>query len=281
MKRNQFVVLVIFILFTTSCDKNKTGDSSIIQFKVEYLHISHTRTNANPSMVDSVKEINYSKYDMLWLGGDLAYLSSENNETMTHIDSIFDFGDSNTLWSLGNHDYTDLDLVSTYTNRPRYFAYANNGITFLVIDTQDSLSSIVSSQLELIQSVVDSIQESSHLIILHHKLIWMNDNGSLESQIDSISNVEFGNCFYCINSNNFYEEIYPKLVEVKQKGIEVICIGGDLGIKVNEFEFVTPEGIYLLASGISYEADENKALLFYHDLTSRELSWEFKLISEL
>jgi len=218
---------------------------------------------------------------MLWLGGDVAFLTSQDENTMMHVDSIFDFANKNTLWSLGNHDYTDLDLVYEFTDRPPYYAYNKNGITFVIIDTQDSLSSIVASQMELLLSIIDTIQDASHLIILHHKLIWMNDGDYLESQIETVSNVEFSNCFYCINPNNFYSEVYPLLVEVKEMGIEVLCIGGDIGIKSNEFDHITSDGIHFLASGVSYEADVNKALLFHHDILNRQLTWEYKLISDL
>ena len=65
------------------------------------------------------------------------------------------------------------------------------------------------------------------------------------------------------------------------RGIEVFCIGGDIGIKTNEFDHLTSDGIQFLASGLSIEADENKALLFHHDILNRQLTWEYKLITDL
>ena len=55
-----------------------------------------------------MESIDYSYYDMLWLGGDMAVSSSLDDITMNHIDSILDVGNENTLWALGNHDYADL-----------------------------------------------------------------------------------------------------------------------------------------------------------------------------
>ena len=66
--------------------------------------------------------------------------------------------------------------------------------------------------IDFLFEVLDTIQQSNHLIILHHKLIWMYDHDVLESQISSVSNADLGGCFNCINPNNFYSEIYPKLV---------------------------------------------------------------------
>ncbi len=272
-------IVLLYMALSISCN-----DKKVIIPPVQinnYIHISHTRTNSNPNMDSIVETINFNKFDMLWLGGDLAHLTSENDNTMYHVDSIFNIGNPNTLWSLGNHDYSDLSRISDFTNRPPYYSFYKNGITFLILDTQDSLSNITGAQKLIFENIIDTIQESSHFVILHHKLIWMYGNTSLEPEIPSISNGGLGDCFYCINPNNFYIDIYPRLLEVKQKGIEVICIGGDIGFKVKEFEYITPDTIYFLASGISSGTLDNKALLFQHDIGNRTLTWEYKLIKDL
>jgi hypothetical protein len=228
-----------------------------------------------------VENIDFTKFDMLWLGGDLATLTSQDDSTMQHIDSIFDLDNPNTLWSLGNHDYTDLERIQHYTNRPPFYSSYKNGITFIVIDTQDSLSNIIGEQKVFFDNIVDTIQKSSFLIILHHKLIWMYKNTDLEPQISSISNAGLGTCFYCINPNNFYLDIYPNLLKVKERGIEVLCVGGDIGFKRKEFEYTTPEGINFLASGIHFGKNDNKSLIFHHDVINKQLTWEYTLITDL
>ena len=278
MNKKAYLLFLSLLALLASCTKDKMPELPVIM--ASYMHIAHTRTNSNPAMDSTVENLDYSKFDMLWLGGDLAHLTSEDDHTMSHVDSIFDIGNKNTLWALGNHDYSDLDKIEEFTNRAPYYTYHKNGITFLVLDTQDSLSSIVGWQKELFDSVIDTIQESSHLVILHHKLIWMYNNPSLESQIGSVANGGFGGCFFCINPNNFYTVIYPKLLEVKQRGIEVICIGGDIGFKVNEFEY-SQDGIHFLASGINSGFSNNKALLFHHDISNKLLTWEFELLTNL
>lgn len=263
-----------------SCSKDKLHEEPE-NITVNYLHISHTRRDTNPSMDQTIEAINYSKYDMLWLGGDLAQATSWDDETIHHADSIFNLSSPNTLWSLGNHDYDSLQRVRAVTNRNTYYAYYKNGICIVVLDTQDSLSNIIGAQKTFFENVVDTIQESSHLIILTHQLIWMYGNPDLEPQIPTVTNGGFGTCFFCINPNNFYPDIYPKLLSVKQKGIEVICIGGDIGFHVKEFSYVNSDGISFLASGIYYADSGNKGLLFTHDVTNRNLSWKFVLIPEL
>lgn len=279
--RMLIISFCILGMVLTGCKKEAIIEPPNNSITNHYLHISHTRTNANPFMDNMVERVDYSEFDMLWLGGDLAYLTSNDDLTMSRVDSIFDIGNPNTLWSLGNHDYSDLSRIQAYTSRPASYTYHDHGITFIVLDTQDSLSNIVGGQKALFDSVVDTLQTSSHLVVLHHKLIWMYGDVELEPQISLVSNGGLGDCFYCINPNNFYTAIYPKLTEVKQRGIEVLFIGGDIGFHAKEFEYTTPHGIHFLASGIAAGDEDNKALLFSHDLTNRQLTWQYKLISDL
>ena len=273
-----YFIIIVFIFNNCS---NKNNEISELSETVNYIHISHTRTNSNPLVDSLVATIDFKKYEMLWLGGDIAFLNSESEETMNYLNSIFNFGSSNTIWSLGNHDYTNLQLIESYTNRNSFYTFYKNGISFFVMDTQDSLSNIIGEQKEMFDNLIDTIQNSRYLIIMHHKLIWMYNHPFLETKIDSISNGELGNCFYCINPNNFYTNIYSKLKIVKQKGIEVICIAGDIGKKVKDFQYITEEGIYFLASGINSGTIGNKALVFEQNLKNDSLSWKFELLTDL
>ena len=84
-----------------------------------------------------------------------------------------------------------------------------------------------------------------------------------------------------MNPNNFYQEIYPHLVELQKKGTNVICVGGDLGDEIQHFEYQTEEGIYFLASGVLLNSKESKSILFRHDLDAQKLSWSFQKLNEL
>ena len=270
------LITLIILAILTSCESDQKADT-----KVDYLHISHTRTDINPKLDSVVETIDFSTYDVLMLGGDLATLTSLDVNAMNHVDSIFNLSSPNTLWSLGWHDYTDLNLVEDYTNRKLFYSYYKNGITFIVIDTQDDFSKFSGEQKIMVDQVLDTIQSSSHVILLHHKLIWMDDNSTLAKRIPEVSNANMDTCSYCINPNNFYSNIYPKLVTLSNAGTKVICIGGDIGFKTKEFEHVTPEGIHFLASGIGNGSPDNKGLVFHHNVSRSNLTWEFILTSEL
>jgi len=275
MKYSIFILVVLFM----SCSKQSV---TVIENTDErkFLHLAHTRTSINPQLVETAQMVDFQQFDMLLLGGDLALHSSESDETMNFLDSIFNFGNPNTLWALGNHDYPNLDRIEQFTQRPNFFSYHNNGITFLVLDTQDDFSKITGEQKELVQSVTDTISLSSHLVVLHHKLIWMYDHPELNELIDSTSNGMLGDCFYCLNPNNFYSDIYPMLTSVKDKDIEVLCVAGDIGFKTQEFEYLSEEGIYFLASGVNNDSTIPNCLLFKHNVKTQILEWEFVNVSE-
>ncbi len=264
-----------------SCRKDKIEPEVEAVFNT-YLHLSHTRTGTNPKIDSIAERINYSKYDMLWLGGDLAYLTSKNEATIQYVDSIFGLSKLTTLWALGNHDYSNLNRIEDYTNRKPYYAYHQNGITFLVLDTQENASQVLGDQKVFVDQVLDTIScTTSHLVVLHHKLIWMYGDSYLEGESDVISNGPIGTCDYCINPNNFYADIYPKLVKIKAQNTDVICIGGDIGKKAKSFSYQTEAGISFLASGINAGDDGNVGLVFSHDITNKLLTWSFQSIESL
>ncbi|MGK0389062.1 MAG: hypothetical protein ACI94Y_001798 [Maribacter sp.] len=277
MKTTQIFILLSLLIIGIGCKENKP----LIEEKddLQMIHISHTR-GADNSVDSVIGAIDYSSYDLRLLGGDLANFTSVDALTIASWDDVFDFGDPKTLWALGNHDYTNVSLVSEYTGREPFYSYHKEGITFLVLDTQEGLSNINGEQLDFINNVVDTISDSKYLILLHHKLIWMYGHPELEPMIGGVANGVFGNCFACTNPNNFYQEVYPLLVEVENKGIEVICIGGDIGFHIKKFEYLTTDGVQYLASGCNL-IGEDSVLVFDYFVDEKELDWRFRGLSEL
>jgi hypothetical protein len=277
------MIAICWLGFLGGCKREDVPPSPEGRSIHRYLHISHIRTGDNGPILPSIAAIDFTGYDMRLLGGDMAYSTSEDDTVMDRLQASFQLGSPNTLWALGNHDYTDLDRIHRYTARPRYYSYSRDGITFIVLDTQDSLCQIQGAQLALFDSVLDTLERSTHLILLHHKLMWMPDNPTLEPLIPAISNIGIGPGFNSLQRNNFYARLYPRLVEAHARGIEVLCVGGDMGNNAKEFAYETPEGIHFLGSGLSYLASnqENRVLLFSHDLLTGRLDWKFLPVSEL
>lgn len=281
-----YIVSAFFLLAFASCDPAEIRDpepepTGPLRDSLQFLHLAHNRMNSNGIFNKTLTEVDFSSYDVLLLGGDLATNTSINSRPLDSLDVIFDLANENTLWALGNHDYDDLDLVEEYTGRPAFYTYTKEKVTFLVLDTQDSMSNFVGEQLEMIKRVVDTLDYSTHLVLLHHKLIWMYGNADLESEIPAVSNGQAGECFWCINPNNFYTAVYPLLLDVEERGKEVLCIGGDLGFYSKTFEYQTPEGIDFLGSGMELEDEDNPVLLLKYDFASSQLDWFFQLLRDL
>ena len=275
---------ILFIVLLSSCKKDVAVEADNLSDipDYEYLFLAHTRlADGDENKLDKrAEKIDYSDYDMLLLGGDLTIETSKDTNTMVYIDSIYSLSNENTLLALGNHDYDNTDLVSHITGRQRFYTYYKNRITFLVLDTQDSLSNIVGDQYDLVKKVTDSISESTHLILLMHKLIWLDGNPELSTYSD-ISNGGLGDKFYQINPNNFWDDIYPMLLKALNRQVEVICIAGDLGKKSKSFAYETEQGVHLLACGLDVDDENDTALILKHNFDKSKITWNFKKVDFL
>lgn len=195
---------------------------------LKFIFIPHPRSNNN-SVIPAIENIDFTQYDLKMLGGDLTWSASEDTATMAYCDSIFDLSNPNTLWSLGNHDVQhDRDLIKYFTGRESYYTYYRDDITFLVLDTEldaNGFSStfIKGNQLQMVKNVCDTIVESSFLILLHHRFMWMINNDYFSTRLtDSIAASSRS-----LDTTNFYADIYPLLQKVKNRGIPVHVFGGD------------------------------------------------------
>ena len=244
-----------------------------------YAVISHTRLNDNSGIDSIVAKANLAKYNLLLLGGDMANLSSKDDSIINYLDQIYDISNEHTLWSLGNHDYTNLPLLLKYTKKNTFYSYKDKNTLFIVLDTQKDSSKIIGEQLTFLNTTLDTTRNYDNLVILTHKLIWMRNHQTLEPMIDSVSNGHFGNCDYCIQENNFYQDIYPKLIQLKNKGKQIYCIAGDIGFKTKKFEYKTKDDIQFLATGIKANTPNNFFIkLFYKN---NKLNYTFLPITDL
>jgi hypothetical protein len=241
--------------------------------------ISHTRLNDNSGIDSTVANADLTKYNLLLLGGDMANLSSKDDSILDYLDEVYNFSSQHTLWSLGNHDYTNLPLLLKHTKKNTFYSYKNENTLFIVLDTQKDSSQIIDEQLEFFNITLDTTKNYNNLVILTHKLIWMRNHDELEPMIDSVSNGHYGNCDYCIQENNFYRDIYPKLVSIKEKDKQVYCIAGDIGFKTPKFEYKTKDNIIFLATGIKANTSNNYFLKLYYK--KNKLDYLFLPIEEL
>jgi hypothetical protein len=200
----------------------------------KFIFVPHVRSEdaVNQTVNPGIAKIDFSKYSLKMLGGDLAQQTSKSRTTMKYEDSLFDIKNPNTLWSIGNHDIEsgDSNLIKEFTGRQLYYSYYRDGITFLVLNTEANAEAfnrtfIKGPQLDTVKAVCARITsaETKFLIVLHSRYMWMINNPYFTQKMkDSIAASSKS-----MDTTNFYSDIYPLLKQVRAKGIQVLVFGGD------------------------------------------------------
>jgi hypothetical protein len=199
-----------------------------------FIFVPHVRSEdaTNQTVNAGIAKIDFTKYSLKMLGGDLTPQTSKSRTTMKYLDSLFDLKNPNTLWSLGNHDLEsgDSNLIKEFTGRQLFYSYARDGITFLVLNTEASAEEftrtwIKSPQLDTVKAVCERVTsaDTKFFIVLHSRYMWMiNNTYFTQSMKDSIAASSKS-----MDTTNWYTDIAPQLKKVQAKGIQVLVFGGD------------------------------------------------------
>ena len=245
---------------------------------IQYLFMGHPRSDDKDHQYvnKTVEKLDYSKFELLLLGGDLTWNTSGQISTLEYCDSIFHLGDTNTHLAIGNHDIDNIASLLSYTQKDRYYSFSINNLTFIVLDTELSTPDITGSQLDLIKAVADTIINSDYLMLIHHRILWMADNPDLAHLIDSVAASSKN-----LGSSNFFDQVYPELQKVKNKGIPVYCIAGDR-TDIN-IEYSIEDSIQFIASGMvgTFPDSNNFVVVFTHIPQEHILNYEFVPLSEM
>ena len=287
-------LFILLIINALSCDTPAKQEK-------KYLFLGHPYNWKMPDEVDPrLEKLNYASFDQIWLGGDVCSQTTKKESTLNYLDSLFDLGATTTHWTLGNHDIQNghVNWITERTKRPTFYSDWLDGICLLVLNTNlfwyyDGNPSQVDckekiEQLNLIQSVLDTISSASHLVILHHHGLFCDLMKDEEGNPLDRFNVNAPNVRMTCDSSSFLtQRLYPQLEKVKKNNIEVILIGGDFGMRAKELAYKTPEGIWLLGSGINNSVsrsnvpdyvttlDPDKVLVVNYQPVTQNLSWEF------
>lgn len=275
--------LIVFSFLLIGCasddDDVKLPDDEPIDFiDKNYLYLSHMRRDDNSGIFNKVNNIDFNAFDLKILGGDLAQDSFENENIINVLDEAFDLKSEKTLFSIGNHDETTDAIFREVTNKDKYNLYQTDDISFITIDSQDDNCSITGAQRAFFEEVMDTVT-SKNIVILSHKLIFMDKHPIMDDLINVISNGPKGNCAYCLIPNNFQADVYPILVEASGRGKKIFWIGGDLGRKEASFQYRDGNGIQFLGNGLWYQNNYNEVLLL--NKSESELSYRFVNIESL
>ncbi|SHF73541.1 hypothetical protein SAMN05444274_10863 [Mariniphaga anaerophila] len=229
----------------------------------------------------------FSEYEGIWLGGDVCSESLLEYTTLEYLHRLFNLKHPNTHFALGNHDARNGNWIwlEEMTGRKTYYTSYYKGITYMILNT--TLTPYDCEQLDdqyrIITDLCDTIQNSSHLIFLAHHCIWEDVPDLPHPYSYAQSNLKYFSFTCDDNGASFLNDIYPRLLEVEKRGVEVILIMGDMGSR--RFEVTNRDGITFLGTGLnrSYYKDpverENSArdwvVEFKHVPENRWLDWKF------
>lgn len=284
-----FFVALLFIVSTDSTLCAQSKDTLTYAF---FGHIYQWGSGGNK--VDSrIEKMDLNRFDRIWLGGDLCSEASLDYSTITYLDSLFDLSKPENHWALGNHDTRNgnIEWITDATERPTYYAYSKNGITTIVMNGNISPLDCenLNEQYKIIKNVCDTISKGYLIFLSHHGLF---------SNVPGIPNPsQFGHSYLknwmanCdADSADYINTIYPLLIDVKKKGVEVIHIMGDVGANKKSFEGKSDDGIVYLGSGINNSFNFSRGipikspdlvLIFKHVVSENKLMWSFEELNDL
>ncbi len=288
--------LIIVVFFLNGCDNQASLKNS--EPISTFLFMGHTYDHhGNGERVDPrLEQLEYSNFDRVILGGDVCSEAMQKYSTLQYLDSIFDLGNPNTFYLLGNHDARNdnLDWYYRFTERRPYFVHSEKGVVSVVLNTtlNPAHCEDLDRQFKMLESVCDTISQASHLMILHHHAIATRVPGLPDNW--AYSNWPYyywdSNCYY--SDPSYLTSIYPLLLKVKSRGIQVINVIGDTGFNGKGMDTISDDGIYYLASGIDnsrYRLDslalasvaKDRVLIFQHNWRNRVLEWGFHDLDSL
>lgn len=300
MLRAIFISFLLIVLLM-GCKKEEIKPISVIK---NYMFLGHTYDWERRNKIDSrLERLNFEHCDGLWLGGDICETTTENRSVVDYIDQFLLVSRPSTLWAIGNHDARggNMHYITEKTGRPTFYSTNYNNLTFLVIDNfldseelyGDERCTKLQEQLDMILEVTDTIQHSTHLIVIQHLVTWGHSEPGMDTQEEANANNPWVE-FTCDGNSRFHQIIYPLLKKVNDRGVKVIVISGDGGQRSKGYHFKADNGIDFLISGINnsiaeerwndlpqFNFEPDSILLFKHDVNLGVLTWQFRALNSM
>lgn len=233
-----------------------------------YLVLGHTyqhhSTHENNRIDHRLEMVDFSKYAGILLGGDNCSATTVYEHTLDYLDDIFDLANKRTLWSLGNHDVRNgnTSWISDRTERPLFYTTYFDNVQWLVLFTPfeadheiPDICEFQASQWQLIASVLDTVQHAANLVILAHYVWWGNvERAGMRTGEYANAEKSYVN-LVCDSVKYFDTDIYPLLVDVAERGLNISVISGDGGQRTKQYRYKTNEGIEFFITGINNSVD--------------------------
>lgn len=284
----KIILSVLFILsINLSIAQTNPGSKFDKSNEISFLFSGHAwQSGTLGTKTDyRLEQLDKSSYTGIWLGGDVCSEAMLEYSTVQYIDSVFDLGNPDTHWALGNHDARNgnWEWYEEFSGRKTYYAQNSFNITRIIFNTNlvPTNCEMIDDQYDIITSVCDTIQQSEYLILLMHHNLWRDVPNLPNPFTYSQSDLRYWNANCDSVNTNFVTIIYPKLIEVKQRGIEVMCIIGDMGSGPKKFQMDSEDGIHFLGCGLDHNDPDDNVLIFNYDTVSKQLQYNFHNLDSL
>jgi hypothetical protein len=257
------------------------------QDTLSFVFIGHCyQINTVGDKVDfRVEALDLSEFSGVWLGGDVCSEAMLNYTTVQYIDTLFDLGNPNTHWALGNHDARNgnWEWYEEFTGRETYYSYASHGITRIIMNSNllPTNCEMLEEQFKIITKVCDTISESSDLVLLMHHGLWRDIPNLPSPGVYGQSDLRYWNANCDSVNTQFVDVIYPKLIEVKQRGVHVTCVMGDMGVSYKKFDMFSTDSIRFMGCGLYYNEPDDNILIIEKSNTNSPLRFTFHNLDSL
>ncbi len=265
---------------------------------LEYLFVGHTyHAQPGTQQVDSrLIQLDKSRYSRIWLGGDICSETFLDENSVAHIDDVFDLGALSTQFALGNHDVRNGNMhwYTEYCGRETYNFYSKDKVVSVCLNSMlnPGRCEELNAQFRMLKRICDTITESRHLFVFHHAGLWGRISELPPQTTYAHSDFKYWNA-NCDSSGTYYDvSILPLLRNVTNRGIKVYCIMGDVGAAAKSFYQQTSDSIHYFGSGLQnskYMHDTalfnskvpDSVLIFSHCLSDQTVSWKFHGLDSL
>lgn len=302
--------IIIFsglLLACTACTSTNDMDIEPLDHEKEYLFLGHPYFwEGGGKRVDPrIERLYLDAYNGVWLGGDVCSETTRSYATIQYLDCLFDLRNPLNFWATGNHDLRNgnIEWIEFITERPTFYTHHHEGITYIVLNTSMSYleglkerCEMRQEQFNLLTNVLDTIETSSHLVLLTHHNIWGDIEGMECTQVANACSPWFN--LLCNDKKSTYREaIHPLMQVVSARGVKIVAVAGDGGQKSKKYEFTDSSNISYLISGINNSFDMEKpseyiqnqnfntnpdsVLIFTHHTVNRTFDWKFVAFNEL
>ena len=252
MQRSNFIIFILVVVLSSSCQKQK--DSSYSFFVAGHVYGAHGESETNIGVHPPFKEKlhlikNNTNIAFGVLTGDMVYDGASIKE-WEELDADIATMGKDVYFAPGNHDIGNSKKRALFTERygPSYQSFIHNEDLFILLDTNLDPANISGDQLIWLENEIQTNAKSSRniFVFFHHVLWWQKDNRYKDSPLNSTKGRN--------KPNTFFTKLYPMFEALSNN---VFLYAGDTGAYDRAVMYDKTKNITLIASGMGGRKEDN------------------------